>query len=53
MNYAGFMRPVWYWLHGDLPDELRRSFWGFPVGMATLDRPAAVGAMRAFAAGTP
>ncbi len=53
MNYAGFMRPVWYWLHGELPDELRRSFWGFPVGMATLDGPAAVGAMRAFAAGTP
>jgi len=53
MNYAGFLRPVWYWLHGDLPEELRRSFWGFPVGMATLDGPAAVGAMRAFAAGTP
>ena len=48
MNYAGFMRPVWYWLHGDLPDELRRSFWGYPVGMATVDGPAAVATMRAF-----
>jgi alpha-glucosidase len=53
MNYAGFMRPAWYWLHGDLPEELRRSFWGFPVGMASLDGRAAAGAMRAFAAGTP
>ena len=53
MNYAGFMRPVCYWLHGDLPEELRRSFWGYPVGMATVDGPAAVATMRAFTAGTP
>jgi alpha-glucosidase len=53
MNYAGFMRPVWYWLHGELPEELERTFWGFPVGMATLDGTAAAGAMRAFTAGTP
>jgi alpha-glucosidase len=53
MNYAGFMRPVWHWLHGELPDELRRTFWGFPVGMATLGGRAAVGAVRAFTAGTP
>ena len=52
MNYAGFMRPVWYWLHGDLPEELRRCFWGFPVGMATLDGARRGRAMRAFAAGT-
>ncbi len=53
MNYAGFLRPVCYWLHGDLPEELQRSYWGYPVGMATLDGPDAVGAMGAFAAGTP
>jgi alpha-glucosidase len=53
MNYAGFLRPVCYWLHGDLPGELRRSYWGYPVGMATVDGPAAVATMRAFTAGTP
>jgi alpha-glucosidase len=53
MNYAGFLRPVCYWLHGDLPPELRRSYWGYPVGMASVDGPAAVATMRAFTAGTP
>jgi len=53
MNYAGFLRPVWYWLHGDLPGELRRTFWGFPVGLAGVDGIDAVGAIRAFTAGTP
>ena len=38
MNYAGFLRPAWEWLRGDeLPDELRRSFWGTPVGLPRLD----------------
>ncbi len=53
MNYAGFLRPVWEWLHGDLPDELRRSFWGFPVGLPTVDGIQAVATMRAFRAGVP
>jgi alpha-glucosidase len=53
MNYAGFLRPVCYWLHGDLPGELQRSYWGYPVGMATLDGADAVAAMGSFGAGTP
>jgi alpha-glucosidase len=53
MNCAGFMRPVWYWLHSDLPAEPPRSFWAFPVGLASVDGRAAVATMRAFTAGTP
>ncbi|MGE5273922.1 MAG: glycoside hydrolase family 13 protein [Verrucomicrobiota bacterium] len=53
MNYAGFMRPVWYWLRGDLSGELGRTFWGYPVGMATVDGRDAVATIRAFTAGTP
>ena len=53
MNYAGFMRPVWCWLHGDLPAELIRTFWGYPVGVATVNGPDAVATIRAFTAGTP
>jgi alpha-glucosidase len=53
MNYAGFLRPVCHWLHGELDGELRRTYWGYPVGMASIDGPAAVGTMRAFTAGTP
>jgi alpha-glucosidase len=54
MNYAGFLRPVWSWLLGeDPPEELRRSFWGIPVGVPRTDGAATVGAMRAFRAGLP
>jgi alpha-glucosidase len=53
MNYAGFLRPVWSWLHGELPDELRRTFWGFPVGMPSIDGLQASATMRAFRAGVP
>ncbi|MEA2144056.1 MAG: alpha-glucosidase, partial [Solirubrobacteraceae bacterium] len=54
MNYAGFLRPAWEWLRGDeLPDELRRSFWGTPVGLPRLDGHAATATMRAFRAGVP
>jgi alpha-glucosidase len=54
MNYAGFLRPAWEWLRGDeLPDELRRSFWGTPVGLPRLDGRAATATMRAFRAGVP
>jgi alpha-glucosidase len=54
MNYAGFLRPVYTWLRGDdLPEELRRSFWGVPVGLPSLPGTAAVSAMRTFRAGVP
>ncbi len=53
MNYAGFLRPVWQWLHGELPEELRRSFWGFPVGLPTVNGVQAAATMRAFRAGVP
>jgi alpha-glucosidase len=53
MNYAGFLRPVWEWLRGDLPEELRTSFWGFPVGLPRIDGRQATATMRAFRAGVP
>ncbi len=53
MNYSGFMRPVWKWLHGELPEELRRSFWGYPVGLNTFDGEQAVATMQVFRAGVP
>jgi alpha-glucosidase len=54
MNYAGFQRPVWTWLCGDeLPPELRRGFWGIPVGLPSLPGEAMVATMRAFRAGLP
>jgi alpha-glucosidase len=54
MNYAGFLRPAWAWLRGDeLPGELRRSFWGTPVGLPRLDGHAVAATMQAFRAGVP
>ena len=54
MNYAGFLRPVWEWLRGDeVPADLRRSFWGVPVGLPRLAGRQAVATMRAFRAGVP
>ena len=54
MNYAGFLRPVYTWLRGDdLPEDLRRAFWGVPVGLPSLPGTAAVSAMRTFRAGVP
>lgn len=54
MNYAGFLRPAWTWLRGDdLPEELRRGFWGVPAGLPRLDGLQAVTTMRAFRAGVP
>ena len=54
MNYAGFMRPAWEWLRGDeLPEELRRRFWGTPVGLPRLGGEAVTATMRTFRAGVP
>jgi len=54
MNYAGFLRPVWEWLRrDDLPDELRRSFWGIPIGLPHASGRDASATMRAFRAGVP
>jgi alpha-glucosidase len=54
MNYAGFLRPVWSWLRGEtIPDELRQSFWGLPVGLPSLPGPAVVATMRRFRGGAP
>lgn len=54
MNYAGFLKPVWQWLRGDdLPDELRQSSHGLPIGLPRLDGDAIEATMRAFRAGLP
>ncbi len=54
MNYAGFLRPAWTWLRGDdLPEELRRAFWGVPAGLPRLDGVQTAATMRAFRAGVP
>jgi alpha-glucosidase len=54
MNYAGFLRPVWTWLRGEeLPSELRRTFWGVPIGLPRLPGQAAAATMRTFRAGVP
>lgn len=49
MNYAGFSRPVWTWLRGDL--EI--PYFGLPVSMPRLGAEASVATMRAFRAGVP
>jgi alpha-glucosidase len=54
MNYSGFFRPVSSWLRrDDLGAELRRSFWGMPVGLPQQGGEQAVATMRAFRAGVP
>jgi alpha-glucosidase len=49
MNYAGFSRPVWTWLRGDL--EI--PYFGLPVVMPRLGGDASAATMRAFRAGVP
>ena len=49
MNYAGFSRPVWTWLRGDV--EI--PYFGLPVSMPRLGGEASVATMRAFRAGVP
>ena len=49
MNYAGFSRPVWTWLRGDV--EL--PYFGLPIALPALGGEASVASMRAFRAGVP
>src|SRR5206468_4448898 len=49
MNYAGFSRPVWTWLRGDL--EI--PYFGLPLVMPRLGGDASAATMRAFRAGVP
>ncbi|MDX6400853.1 MAG: alpha-glucosidase [Gaiellaceae bacterium] len=49
MNYAGFSRPVWTWLRGNL--EI--PYFEMPVAMPRLGGAESVAAMRAFRAGVP
>ena len=44
MDYAGFTRPVWQWLHEG--DALGRSFFGAPSSTPTLPAHAVVATMR-------
>ena len=49
MNYAGFSRPVWAWLRG----ELALGYFELPIPMPRFDATASVATMRAFRAGVP
>jgi alpha-glucosidase len=49
MNYAGFSKPVWIWLHGDFE---QRAF-EMPVPLPRLGGEAVTQTMRAFRAGVP
>jgi alpha-glucosidase len=49
MNYAGFSRPVWAWLRG----ELALRYFELPIPMPRFDGSASVATMRAFRAGVP
>jgi alpha-glucosidase len=49
MNYAGFSRPVWTWLRGDVDIP----YFGLPIPMPRLGGEASVATMRAFRAGVP
>jgi alpha-glucosidase len=53
MTYAGFTRPLWTWLRGDLSSEPAESFLGLPVGVPRLPGDAVVETMRRFRAGVP
>jgi alpha-glucosidase len=49
MNYAGFSRPAWTWLRG----ELDLPYFELPVTMPRFDGEAVAATMRAFRAGVP
>jgi alpha-glucosidase len=50
MNYLGFLRPLWFWLH-DRSDP--RPFLGMPVDIPTFGADAAVATMREMTAQVP
>jgi alpha-glucosidase len=49
MNYAGFSRPVWTWLRG----ELALRYFELPIPMPRFGGTASVATMRSFRAGMP
>jgi alpha-glucosidase len=49
MNYAGFSRPVWTWLRGDV----QLQYFELPVDMPRHGGEASAATMRAFRAGVP
>jgi alpha-glucosidase len=49
MNYAGFSRPVWTWLRGDVP----LKYFELPVDMPRFGAKASTATMQAFRAGVP
>ena len=49
MNYAGFSRPVWTWLRG----ELALRYFELPIPMPRFGGTSSVATMRAFRAGVP
>ncbi len=49
MNYAGFSRPVWTWLRG----ELALRYFEVPIPMPRFGGGASVATMQAFRAGVP
>jgi alpha-glucosidase len=49
MNYAGFSRPVWTWLRGDVP----LKYFELPVDMPRFGAETSTATMRAFRAGIP
>lgn len=54
MNYAGFTRPAWAWLRGDILEGHPASdFLGLPVGVPMLPGASVVETMRRFRAGVP
>ncbi len=54
MAYAGFTRPVWTWLRGDVvPAHLAQDFLGLPFGVPSRAAESMVETMRRFRAGVP
>ena len=49
MNYAGFSRPVWTWLRGDV----QLQYFELPVELPRFGAQASTATMRAFRAGVP
>jgi alpha-glucosidase len=53
MAYAGFTRPVWTWLRGDVSGDLAEGFLGLPFGVPSLPGSSVVETMTRFRAGVP